>query len=291
MTKSWCLGLLACAPLLTACRSQPTVVGGESTVRLSAPDAAADELVWNAVQDSLRDYRFRIDRVDPREGVVTSLPETSKQYFEFWRKDAVTAYDVWESSINPIRRWVEVRVAKEPQAAERVVAVTVHKERLSSPDRQFNNSTAAYRFFGDALPSTTGITRVNLEHDRWLAMGRDPALEARLVDQIILRSQADVLERRETQTITNEPAEVPVESQPSAPATEPTPPQSYPTAILVQPSASPSETPDPAAAQSAPQPTSLPLSDDEAAIVPMTDVEGSTPGEPAKEADDQAARP
>lgn len=279
MIKPLGVVLLAFTALLTGCRSCPTLVGGESTVRLSAHDAAADEALWGAVQDSLRDYRFKIDRVDPHEGVVTTLPETSKHYFEFWRKDAVTAYDVWESTINPIRRWVEVRVAREPDQAERVVAVTVHKERLSSPDRQFNNSTAAYRFFGDALPSTTGITRVTPEHDRWLAMGRDSALESRLVDQIVLRSHAEVLARGESRAMTTQPLPAPVE--------EPQAPESRPTSVEV-PTTRPAAAPQPAAIL---QPTPAPQSDDSPAIVPLRDVEGSTPSEPTKEADSKAARP
>lgn len=293
MRFSSCLvaGLLL---LAVGCRSRESVGAGESTVRLSAGDAATDEALWNAVQDSIRDYRFRIDRVDAIAGVVTSWPETSKQMVEFWRHDAVTLYDMWESTINPIRRWIEVRVEKQPEQSERLVAVTVHKERLSSPDRQFNNSTAAYRYFGESLPSTTGITRVTPEHDRWLSMGRDPALEARLVDRIVLRSNANVLERGETREAAPEPAEVPAQSQPEIPSEQPTAPPDQTTTMEVWTS-QPAATPPPQTTSPTPTTASQPMqvapSDDGAAIVPLRDVEGSTPGEPVKEADDKAARP
>lgn len=283
----WCM-VVGMVGASVSCRSRPQPVSGESTIRLTATDAAADEALWVAVQDSLRDYCFRIDRVDLREGVVTTLPETSKQYFEFWRRDAVTAYDVWESSINPMRRWVEVRAVKEPPQSQRVVAVTVHKERLSSPDRQFNNSTAAYRFFGDALPSTTGIMRVTPEYDRWLAMGRDPALEARLVEQIVRRSKTQVLAPRGSRDMTTEPAQAPpVEGGAPTPVEAPQISGNRPTGVEVQTSR-PAVTPPPTIM---PQTTPAPSSDDSAAIIPMRDVEGSTPSEPGKEADDTAARP
>lgn len=274
--------------LAVGCRSRESVGAGESTVRLSAGDAATDEALWNAVQDSIRDYRFRIDRVDAIAGVVTSWPETSKQMVEFWRHDAVTLYDMWESTINPIRRWIEVRVEKQPDQAQRLVAVTVHKERLSSPDRQFNNSTAAYRYFGESLPSTTGITRVTPEHDRWLSMGRDPALEARLVDRIVLRSNANVLERGETREAAPEPAPVPAQSQPestTAPAAQPT---GEPTPIEVQASQPSVTSP---VQPSAPQAITVTPSDDSSVVVPMRDVEGATPVEPVKEAEESTARP
>jgi hypothetical protein len=276
--------LLCGAAVVAGCRSRPEVGAGASTVRLAAAEASGDEALWGAVQDSLRDYRFRIDRVDRREGVVTTLPETSKQLFEFWRKDAVTAYDVWESTINPIRRWVEVRVADGPESAERNVAVTVHKERLSSPDRQFNNSTAAYRFFGDALPSTTGIVRVTPEHDRWLSMGRDPALEARLVDQIVLRSQADVLERE----VTSQPSapEVSDESQP-LPQPEPAEQPSIPTTIEVTTSEPAVSEPPSSPAESSPTTGT----EGDAAIVPMQDVDESTPMKQGGVSDESSQAP
>jgi len=58
---------------------------------------------------------------------------------------------------------------------------------LSSLDRQFNSTGAAYQFFGDSLPSTTGRYRVTESDDRWLDRGRDPAMEDRLIRDIAKR--------------------------------------------------------------------------------------------------------
>lgn len=241
------------ASAAVGCRSRAIVPAGSSAVRLAAADADGRTALWDAVQDSLREYRFRIDRVDAREGVVTTLPETSKQYFEFWRRDAATPRDVLESTINPIRRWVEVRVDGLSDPSEQTVSITVHKERLSSPDRQFNNSTAAYRFFGDALPSTTGIVRVTPEYDRWYSIGRDPALETRLLDLMVRRSGASLLgyeplngEEKDATTVSTPPAAAPAEREPAprvvptrsgepegavpVPTQPPTPPPSIPSA-------------------------------------------------------------
>ena len=70
----------------------------------------------------------------------------------------------------------------EPAVAE--LTVTVHKERFSSPDRQFNSSGAAYQLFGTALPSTAGAESVAGDGVRWEDMGRDPAMEAYLLRRI-----------------------------------------------------------------------------------------------------------
>jgi len=147
----------------------------------------ADRL-WCAIQDTLRDNPFRLDRVDRRAGVITTLAETSQHIFEVWRHDVDTWPDLWEATLNPIRRWVEVTVAGGQDATWSQVDVMVHKELLSSPDRQFNSTGAAYQFFGDRLPSTTGLERVTAEHDTWLDIGRDAAMEEYLLRAVLERA-------------------------------------------------------------------------------------------------------
>lgn len=144
---------------------------------------------WSAIQVTLRGYRYRLDRVDRRMGVVTTMPEMSQHFFEFWRHDVDTNTDLLESTLNPIRRWVEVRVEGDNGENWDQLSVTVHKERLSTPDRQFNSSAAAYRLFGYNLPTTTGRDRVTPDADEWLSIGRDPAMEDRLLREILERAE------------------------------------------------------------------------------------------------------
>ncbi len=157
------------------------------SVAIADPSPQADQ-VWEAVQETLRRHRFRLDRVDRRAGVLTTMPVTSQHLFEFWRHDVDTWPDLWESTLNPLRRWVEVTVAREEDNTWKTLTVVVHKERLSSPDRQFNSTGAAYQYFGDSLPSTEGVVRVTAEHDVWLDEGRDPAMEEYLLRAILERA-------------------------------------------------------------------------------------------------------
>lgn len=174
---------------LAGCRSaSPTTYASTREISV-APASEEFDRVWQAAQETLRRHRFVLDRVDHREGLVTTLPEGSQHFFEFWRHDVNTARDFWESVLNPIRRWVEVRITAEGDSDRHVVEVVVHKERLSAPDRQFNSSGAAYQYFGESLPSTMGIERVTHKHNRWLDLGRDAAMEDYLVRRIIDRAQ------------------------------------------------------------------------------------------------------
>ncbi len=163
-----------------------------STCRVPTDSPQAGDILWDAVLDTLREHRFKLDRVERRTGLATTLPTTSKQFFEFWRQDVATTHDAWESTLNPIRRWVKVTFESDQSLANKRLSVEVHKQRFSSPDRQFNSSGGAYEFFGASLPSTTGIARITAAHNRWIDMGRDPAMEDYLLRKILNRAGIDM---------------------------------------------------------------------------------------------------
>lgn len=168
---------------LPAChRAQPPSIDPPNPTVASLHEVDSDA-VWVSIQETLRRRGFRLDRVDREAGVVTTMPETSQHYFELWRRDVATRADFWEATFNPIRRWVEVQLTP---AGE--VSVIVHKERLSSLDRQFNNTGSAYQYFANSLPATTGQERVLPEHDRWVKRGRDVAMEKFYLSEIMDRA-------------------------------------------------------------------------------------------------------
>ena len=138
--------------------------------------------VWEVVQEVLRRQGWRLDRLDREAGLMTTLPETSQHFFEVWRKDVNTRPDFWEATMTPVRRWAQVQVSTAGAGSE--VLVTVHKEQLSSPDRQFNSSGAAYQYFGTSLPSTAG-KKITPEDDRWVGRGRDSAMEQYIMGAIM----------------------------------------------------------------------------------------------------------
>ncbi len=78
--------------------NEPVPTHGPVTVT-----AQPDEL-WQLCQVQLKSFGFQLDRVDRRDGVIETFPLTSKQWFEFWRKDVVTSDDLLLSSLHTVRR-------------------------------------------------------------------------------------------------------------------------------------------------------------------------------------------
>jgi len=178
------LGFVACLVCTTGCLGPKRDVYVTSRpIDMQHGTEQADRL-WIATGDVLRNYNFTLDRTDWRDGIITTLPETSRALLEFWRKDVQTDDDLWESTVNPIRRWVEVRFAPDDQGKWKELTVVVHKQRFSSLDRQFNSTGAAYQYFGSDLPTTAGLAEATDAFDQWIDMDEDPALAECLLSQI-----------------------------------------------------------------------------------------------------------
>lgn len=155
----------------------------------SAVAADANHL-WSSAEETLRNVGFKLDRVDQTDGVITTLPMVSQHVTEFWRRDVHSFRALMESTINPIRRWVEVRFDRGENGSWKSVEIVVHKERFSGVDRQFNNSGAAYAFFGDSLPTTTGLAKPPTDAEIWIDLGRDPESEKVLLGEILSNAEA-----------------------------------------------------------------------------------------------------
>jgi hypothetical protein len=183
-------GLLLLATL-AGCRSAPREAFiSVARVPIDLTQPAADD-VWEGMKDVLRRDLFTLDRVDRHGGVITTRPEISRQLFEFWRRDARSLYEKLKSGINPLRRYVVVRATPdEDLPGTTLLEVAVYKQRLTSPDRQFNSSGAAYQFFDPDLPSTTGAPSVGLADERWIDLGRDPDLEDYYLRQFLALAAA-----------------------------------------------------------------------------------------------------
>lgn len=183
------LAFAASLPCGAGCLSRKSSVPPLSSTTLTWTDESPEaERLWSAIQDTLRSHHYELDRVDRRFGVITTLPAGSQQLFEFWRHDVATGRDLLESSLSPTRRRVEVTMNAGEEGGGLRVEVSVLKQRLSSLDRQFNNSGAAYQVFGEKLPATTGQPRISHKDEQWLDLGRDSAMEDYLLRGILSRA-------------------------------------------------------------------------------------------------------
>lgn len=95
-------------------------------------------VLWNTCEQVARDYFFKIDRRDYREGLLTTEPLISKQYLEFWRRDARTGYDVREDNIAGVRRTIYFQFARNPDGSYTVTPKVI-VERQSRIDSKYRD--------------------------------------------------------------------------------------------------------------------------------------------------------
>ncbi len=177
------VGLFVCA----GC-SAPARTGLPVRHTFCAVDSARFASVWQVCQDVLREHRFKIDRLDPRSGLIATDPQTSAHFFEFWRHDTVTASDSWEATVRTVRRSVVIRAHQDETGGQTTIGVEVNRERYARPERQFNHTMAAFRMFGDQLPGEATGKPVSKADDYWIFAGRDLAMERYLLDTIVARA-------------------------------------------------------------------------------------------------------
>lgn len=164
---------------------QPTELTAQ---RVLVADEPGEDRLWEAAQEVLRRHRFPLDRVDRRRGMIATMPVTSQSFFEFWRHDVDTAFDLAEALLRTVRRSAVVQLDRHPESGEATVTVTVRRETFATPERQFNSSAASLRVFGDELPGVQGERLLTREDDYWIDDGRDEAMERRLLERIMQRA-------------------------------------------------------------------------------------------------------
>ena len=146
------------------------------------------DAVFDAAVRELRDAGFRIARNDRRFGVITTWPKESPTAFEPWVGDNTTGDLARRSTLNHLRRSVEVQIIPANSAdgevgADYVFTVAVTLEREQQPDRYLRHSArgavaARYR----EVP--VHLARQGLPAEYWEPAGDDPVLAQRLLDVI-----------------------------------------------------------------------------------------------------------
>jgi len=150
-------------------------------------DVSADELdyLWDATLSVLRKHSFQLDRRDRALGVITTLPETSKNFGEFWRQDVADDYSLLESTLHTTQRKVIVRFIRDEADAWHV-EVQVDVYRLSQPETQITSASAAIQAYSGVLPTVETGERVDVRAVvEWVHMGRDAALERQILHRIV----------------------------------------------------------------------------------------------------------
>ncbi|HUT93678.1 MAG TPA: hypothetical protein VMY37_29715 [Thermoguttaceae bacterium] len=151
------------------------------------------ELAWETVVDVVDDY-FRIEQEEPvrlvgnvvTEGRLDTFPAVGSTMFEPWRRDSANPYEKLESTLQSIRRHATVRVS--PAQGGYLVDVAVFKE-LEDVVQPMHATAGAATFRNDSsltrVVSAVGEQEI---HEDWIPMGRDTALEQRIIQQLMARA-------------------------------------------------------------------------------------------------------
>ena len=120
------------------------------------------------------------------EGRIETAPQDGATWLEPHRHDSVGKFNRWESTFQTIRRRAVVRVI--PDAAGYLVEVIVEKELEDLPNPEKATAGAATFRNDGSLPSRRleQVSRTR-SSPRWIQLGRDPALEQRMLAEIHAR--------------------------------------------------------------------------------------------------------
>ena len=148
------------------------------------------DFVWDRVVDAVDDY-FVISREEPvrtygnvlSEGRIDTFPQSAATYLEPWYKDSVSAQERLESTLQTIQRKATVRVIPENGGFSVAVAVYREMENLERPLRA-NSGATNFRRDTTIKPLYEMETATPVSQG-WIAMGRDTALEQRILLKIL----------------------------------------------------------------------------------------------------------
>jgi hypothetical protein len=141
--------------------------------------------LWDACKGELYVRLFTVDREQYRDGILTSEPMVSKQFFELWRDDTSSVHDTAESSLATIRRTVRFEVVRlddgSYQATPKVLV-----ERFDSAERRLTAITQYHSAFSGprATVDSGDQSGQPIASDYWYPVRRDTDLEKQIADSI-----------------------------------------------------------------------------------------------------------
>ena len=148
--------------------------------------AVDKDFLFDQVVDVVDDY-FRIERQERlhqlgdiiTEGRIETLYESGATVLEPWRRDSVTPYERWESTLQSTRRKASVRLIPAQGGYMIQVAVIKELENIKQPKRQFaGDHVISYDQYPDRYVDPT---QKQLQSTTWFPLRRDVALEQQIL--------------------------------------------------------------------------------------------------------------
>lgn len=173
---------------------QPKVEGRVANplyVRSSNPDAA-----WETIAREVARYapirseqRVRQAGAMLTEGRIDTQWAAGSTIFEPWRRDSAGSFNRWQSTLQTIRRRTTLRVIPAAGGYEIDARVDKQLEDLNRPERA---TAGAASIRNDSALPTDRVQPIDRVEDsgRWIDIGRDEALEQRILKRLASRFNA-----------------------------------------------------------------------------------------------------
>jgi len=218
------------ASALIGCATQPP------DVQVPASEYAE---AFTAARDVLHSYRFTLDRVDARAGVLTTHSSGSAGFFTPWSGQESTFGQEWENTIHDQQRRVEIVFSPSSTPESKEVDLRPDQAREHASDLlETPRDTSAHVLvvveriyqFGwrpntksTALMSLTENTQPDAPSRVVVDISDDPHLAGRIASEIraLIAKRAGVRANASTQERAQEPVQQPVEHQVQQPVQQP----------------------------------------------------------------------
>jgi hypothetical protein len=154
--------------------------------------AGNPEWLWENLVDVVDDY-FQIKREEPvrvidgviTEGALDTFPAVGSTLLEPWRDDAANPYEKLEGTLQTIRRSAVVRVLPAERGYWVDVAIFKQLEDVREP-LQADAGAATFRYDSSFTRVINPVGEEPID-EGWINLGRDAALEQRILGQILSR--------------------------------------------------------------------------------------------------------
>jgi len=175
--------------LFTACAALLFLAGcaepyRNETVEQICPAGIDKQQAMQIAEDVLGKLHFSIAKSDANLGVIKTRPLAGAQFFEFWRKDNVGAFNSAEANLHSIRRIAELNI--DQQDTQLCIRCRVNTQRLRLPEQEIRNRSRPYDMFSQSSSKEQRLI-LNPEQKQgmaWVDLGNDTKLTTVILKRI-----------------------------------------------------------------------------------------------------------